>query len=496
MKTLHPIQFLIALSLCAAPSAIAQEINPFADALVRVAVEAKLEQAEGLVANDIETTVVNGVVTLSGSVDNLIAWERATEAAMSRRGVRSVVNRIVVEPERRPDEEIRQDVIEALATDPVGAAAELEVAVGEGAVTISGPVSSITEQALLTRVAASVRGVREVKNRLTLPLEAERDNETIQRNILSRFKFDVWLSAIPIEVRVEDGVVQLSGKVASLGLRNRAANRAVVDGVREVNADDLEVDPTLKSFIGARNPSGRPNDKEIAGAIVDGWFADPRVVSQNPNADVDIGVVTLTGSVNSLASKRAAEQVARDTVGVRQVDSYLKVRPDEALEGELLIERVERALARNPAIRSLGLGVSSTGRGRIRLFGTAAGAYERATAETTAELVAGVTDVTNFLKIEGIPVSTKLPPVIFPIKDRDEYIRRSIREEFAWNSGLDASDIEVSVLDSVATLTGSVAARYESQVATALAIEAGALTVRNELEITQEPLPDITTTIK
>jgi hypothetical protein len=46
------------------------------------------------------------------------------------------------------------------------------------------------------------------------------------------------------------------------------------------------------------------------------------------------GTVTLTGTVPSAEAKRRAETIARDTAGVKQVQSELSIRPDSAAKPE------------------------------------------------------------------------------------------------------------------------------------------------------------------
>ena len=60
-------------------------------------------------AHLIDVTSIDGVVTLTGSVDHLYAKSRAEEIVQSIKGVRSVINRLTVKPVFRPDAEIARD---------------------------------------------------------------------------------------------------------------------------------------------------------------------------------------------------------------------------------------------------------------------------------------------------------------------------------------------------------------------------------------------------
>jgi osmotically-inducible protein OsmY len=63
----------------------------------------------GVPAYLIDVSTRDGIVTLSGWVDSLLAKERASEIAATIKGVRAVVNRIAITTVR-PDEEILEDV--------------------------------------------------------------------------------------------------------------------------------------------------------------------------------------------------------------------------------------------------------------------------------------------------------------------------------------------------------------------------------------------------
>ena len=68
--------------------------------------------------NDVDVSTSQGIVTLSGSVDNPLAKERAVKIAKSIRGVLGVIDQIIVTPVSRSDEDIRKDIQAALQEDP------------------------------------------------------------------------------------------------------------------------------------------------------------------------------------------------------------------------------------------------------------------------------------------------------------------------------------------------------------------------------------------
>lgn len=89
---------ITALALMPFHSAWTQEVREVGDADITTAIETSLWADDAVSANAIETSTVNGVVNLSGSVNSILAKERALEITAATVGVRSVVNRLEVDP--------------------------------------------------------------------------------------------------------------------------------------------------------------------------------------------------------------------------------------------------------------------------------------------------------------------------------------------------------------------------------------------------------------
>ena len=116
--------------------------------------------------NDIDVVSQDGIVTLEGIVDNILAKERATAIARTVKGVRSVVNLVEVNP--MPGitaNQLKADVESALITDLATESYEIVVnATNGGVVTLSGEVESWQEMILSGKVVRTVSGVTEVRN--------------------------------------------------------------------------------------------------------------------------------------------------------------------------------------------------------------------------------------------------------------------------------------------------------------------------------------------
>jgi osmotically-inducible protein OsmY len=424
----------------------------------------------GVPAHLIDVNTRDGIVTLSGWVDNLLAKERAGEIAESVKGVRAVVNRIAITTVR-PDGEILTDVRAAFQADPATDSYEISTIVKDGVVTLFGTVDSWPERWLSARVATGVRGVKAVTNELTVEPQAKRPDHEIAADIRRRLAADVWVDERAIDVTVKEGEVTLSGTVGSAAEKTRAALDAWVAGVAAVHDGELQVDWRARNSARREHPYAIRTDEEITQALYDALRYDPRVLAFQPEVKVVNGVVTLTGTVDNLAAKRAAAADAKNTVGVRRVRNYLRVRPVNLVPDAELVKHIKAALQRDPYVERYEVIVSVVN-GKAYLSGVVDSQFEKGQAEDVASRVAGVIAVDNNITVALSP----------PLKS-DWEIRQDIRDELRWSPYVDSDRIAVSVKDGVATLRGLVDDWAERRAAVENAYEGGALSVRDELTL-------------
>lgn len=421
----------------------------------------------------IDASTQHGVVTLTGQVRDLLAKRRAVATAGAIRGVRAVVDRIVVAPAPRPDAAIRADAVAALRLEPVTDTYEIAVDATGGVVTLRGTVQSAQERDVAERAVAAVPGVRSVTNELAVQYATLRSDAEIEADVRSRLRWDARIDARRVQVGVTNGTVVLSGEVGSVAERVLAVNDAWVNGVRVVT-DRLRVVPTLAAA--QRAPLPTPSDAEIRDAVVLAFALDPRVVSFNPVVAVRNGVVTLTGTVADLQARNAAEEDARNVTGVRFVNNYLKVRPLVARSDLAIAADVRQALRWNVSVDAAEVMVSVRS-GIVTLAGTVDARYERQEAAEAAARVAGVVGVVNNLVL----------PAAWPVKS-DSAIERDAEAGLVWNPFVDATEIDVSVANGVATLTGTAGSYADLVEAEREAFDAGATRVVNQLAL--DALPD------
>jgi osmotically-inducible protein OsmY len=140
-----------------------------ADDAIRADLRFELDADSSLSKEPITTEVRDGTAVLAGRVDNL--WEKthAREVATRVRGVRAVIDNVVVNASAvYSDASIRRRVQDRLNEngETRRAADEIHVAIDDGKVTLTGTVDFWSEYADACRIAVSTEGVRAVDNQI------------------------------------------------------------------------------------------------------------------------------------------------------------------------------------------------------------------------------------------------------------------------------------------------------------------------------------------
>ena len=421
-----------------------EEKRDISDQAITRAVESALLIEENVLAHLIDVRTQQGIVTLIGVMPHYRAKDRAAKLVETIRGVQSVINGLTVHVSKRPDEEINDKVTHALQDDSATDAYDVDVVVEHGTVTLTGTVPSWAARELSAWVASGVYGVQDIKNLLLIDLKEHRADDIIQDEIQKRLKADVWVNEDAVLASVKDGVVTLDGVVGSVAEKRRVQSDVQVAGVKDVDDRLLSVKAWAKGKMRRKGQPGYKNDDEIKDTLILAYAYDPRVSVFNPAIEVRHGMVTLTGVVDNLQAKRAAEEVAKYTRGVLWVKNFLKVRPRDPIEDEALKRKVVMVLYDDPFINRFQV-KAAVHDGIVVLRGSVESQFQKDQAEETVSGVKGVIDVKNKLTVDSTWVWKP-----------DYIIKREIESELWWSPFVDSDNITVTVEAGVATLSGTV----------------------------------------
>lgn len=440
------------------------------------AIETEILLDRGIASHMLDVKTTEGVVTLSGKVNNLFAKERTLNIARSVKGVKSIIDRIEVTPIQRSNEELKKDINDALLFDPATEAYEIEVHVNNGSITLTGQVESNQERYLCEELVKGVKGVKAVNNEIQVYYPEKRPDSELKKEIERLLKLNIWIEESGIDVKVENGHVDLSGRVGSLIEREKAYTNSWVFGVKSVSYSDLEIQEWTRRDFMKTVKYQNLSDKDVENYIRQALVYDPKVVSTAVTAKVDTGVATLTGIVDNLTAKKAAEEDARNTMGVWRVRNLLKVRPKKVIDDDEMQKLVEQALSRDPYLDRFEIIVTAM-HGKVFLYGEVDSYFEKQHAEDIASKVKYVVAVENHLVADTSWY-----------KKNDWEIKQDIENELLWNPYIDKENVIVKVEDGVASLSGKVTFWHQWLQAQKEAYQGGAKEVRNKLKVVVGPL--------
>jgi osmotically-inducible protein OsmY len=212
-------------------------------------------------------------------------------------------------------------------------------------------------------------------------------DKQLRQDVLDELDYDPSLCATHIGVAVEDGVVTLTGHVASYA-EKLAAERAVrrVGGVRAL-AQEIEI----------RLPGGsKVSDDEIARRAAHILHWDTRVPDEQIQITVHNGHVTLAGEVEWQYQRLATVTDVHKLSGVVSVDNQITLKPHaEALDVQ---KRIVQALRRSAEIEAQHIQVTVQ-EGTVVLEGNVHDIGEREAVEQAVWSAPGVRKVEDHLTI-------------------------------------------------------------------------------------------------
>ena len=469
------------------------------------AVEREIESDPLVSPSNIDINSANpNTVTLTGTVDTLYDKHRAEDLASTVRAVHTVNNNISVDPVEVRDQSLRRDVQQTLLINPATESIDVEVAVTDGAVKLTGEVESAAERRLTRELVASLAGVKSIDaSGLSLDPSYNRSDAEIASETIQAIIWDETVDSALIDVDVNDNIVTLSGAVGSRAEKLGAIDAAYDAGAQLVRAAGLDVASERSRTQFQEDQYANATDRDTTRAVARAIELDPDVVGVAIEVSYDDGTAELDGTVPNLNQKYLAGAIADRTLGVRRVDNDITVEvPGEPSPNDIE-GNIRESFERNALIDHREIKIEVDGN-TAELTGEVDSAVERAMVMSAAASSIGVRELDTAISVDDPVVLTTFDPYVDPVAlayvtdepvisenltpmKRDWEIAEDVQSELFWSPFVDSDNITVVVDDGIATLTGSVRTPGEANAAVENAYEGGAVIVDDELDVEYGP---------
>ena len=207
------------------------------------------------------------------------------------------------------------------------------------------------------------------------------------------------VSAFDVKASTNRGEVTLTGEVPAEETRRLAgAITQDTSGVTAVH-NNLTVNPAARGNQEMEQLGDRVADLEIKTLVLDQLGRSPELKDKQIKVQVSKRIVTLDGAVDTLAQKRAVEQIALQAPGVQGLAGQLTVANAAAVPesaDEKLARRVEFELYSTRALPLQSVQIRSQD-GTVILTGPVTSRAEKLLAERVTQSVDGVKRVINNL---------------------------------------------------------------------------------------------------
>lgn len=286
------------------------------DEKIQGAVESALADQMRLSSFDINVTVKDGVVQLSGVVDVLAEKVKAEEIAKKIAGVRGIENHLTVSTDGRliDDKEITDVVQERLQAHLGDVLKYIEVTTHKGVVYLEGNANSLWEKHQAAKVAQSVRGVSAVISHLGVKKRERQDDASLTNAVELALSRQDKVEAGMVKTSTKNGVVTLEGEVDS---------PEEVAKVYQIAASVPGVKAVVMKLRTRHDSADRDNDLTLQ--LRQLLREDPRVSPSQVQAFVIGDTAYLSGEVGSIEAKEAAEEAAGRLPGIRGVSNDIFV---------------------------------------------------------------------------------------------------------------------------------------------------------------------------
>ena len=214
------------------------------------------------------------------------------------------------------DLQLRQDVLDELEFEPSVNAAHIGVTANHGVVTLTGFVTSYAEKTVAERAVRSVKGVKAIAEEIEvrLPSDTKRADDEIAARAVDILKWQVGVPADRIRVKVEKGVVTLTGEV-DWQFQKTEADHVVhkLSGLVDV-VNQIRVASPVHAF-------------EVKEKIEKALQRSAELEASRITVETEGGRVILKGKVHAWYERDIAERAAWSAPGVTEVQDRITIEP-------------------------------------------------------------------------------------------------------------------------------------------------------------------------
>lgn len=199
---------------------------------------------------------------------------------------------------------------------------DIKIESNDGAVTMTGIVSSNYHKELAQETVASLPGVKSVDNRLELKGAQSSVNSDTQilDKVVATLLFHRSVSPATTELEVKEGVVVLRGEASSQAQKELATEYAKdVDGVTSVN-NEMTVSKNPKATQSLGN---KIDDASITAQVKITLLYHRSTSAISTKVETKQGVVSLYGKARNASEIDLATKLASDVNGVQSVKNLM-----------------------------------------------------------------------------------------------------------------------------------------------------------------------------
>lgn len=212
------------------------------------------------------------------------------------------------------DLQLQQDVLDELEFEPSVNAAHIGVAANRGIVTLTGFVTSYAEKTAAERAARRVKGVKAIAQEIEvrLPSDTRRADDEIAARAVDILKWQVGVPADRIGVKVEKGILYLTGEV------DWQFQKAEADHVVHKLTGVIDV-------VNQIRVAAAVHASEVKEKIEKALQRSAELESSRITVETEGGKVVLSGKVRAWFERDIAERAAWSAPGVSEVQDHLTI---------------------------------------------------------------------------------------------------------------------------------------------------------------------------